>query len=100
MIRFRDFISEDYYYHGTTPANADRITSSGFDPSKSKYGGKLFLTRSHSEASKYGKIANGGKLGVVLRVHKKHLDPEHTKDGDTGIIQYGHKIEKDHISRI
>lgn len=33
-------------YHGTTPQNADSILRYGFDPSKSKYDGKLHLTHS------------------------------------------------------
>ena len=65
MDRFKDFVTENVYYHGTTPAVADHILKNGLDPSKSKYGNKLYLTTNHGEAHKYGKIANGNKPGVV-----------------------------------
>lgn len=100
MISFNDFIAEDYYYHGTTPENAKHIMKHGFDSSKSKYKGQLFLTKSHGEASKYSKIANNGKLGTVLRVHKDHLDPKNITSDHSGIVQYSGKIHPDHVKQV
>ena len=86
-------------YHRTTPQNADSILRYGFDPSKSKYDGKLHLTHSFQEASKYSKIANNGKLGTILAVHQDYLNPEHIDKDDSGIVHYSGPIPKEHVRK-
>lgn len=87
----------DLFYHGTSHKAAEHIAAHGVDPSKSKYGSKIFLTKLHHEAQKYSKIANNGKLGKVFSVERKHLDPKHIAKEHSGIIEYTGAIHKDHI---
>lgn len=101
MIPFVDYIteSEDYYYHGTSHSNADAILKHGLDTKKSVFSGKTYLTRSYMLANKYSK-SGSGKLGVVLKVKKSVLKPEHTTHHDsTGVIEYTDHIHPDHISK-
>jgi RNA:NAD 2'-phosphotransferase (TPT1/KptA family) len=100
MLSFRDFLLENVYYHGTSPNAASDIVRSGIDPSKSKHGSRIFLTRNHGEASKYAKFASGGKPGVVLRVDARSLDPKRVASDKSGIVQYTGKIDPRHVSRI
>lgn len=99
MIPFSAFF-EEYYYHGTSHANAEHILKHGMDPSKSKYQSKLYMTKNHGEASKYAKFANNGKPGTVLKIHKDHIDPQHVHSDHSGIIEYKGKIESHKISRV
>lgn len=86
-------------YHGTTPENAERILRTGFDPTKSKYDSEIHLTDNFAEASKYSKIANKGKMGTVLAIHKSNLDPNHISSDDSGIIKYKAPIDKQHVKK-
>lgn len=102
MIPFFNFIAEsdDYYYHGTSNANADEIMQHGLDTKKSVFSGKTYLTRSYMLANKYSK-SGAGKLGTVLKVKKDALDPDHTIHHDsTGVIEYTDHIHPDHISKV
>lgn len=96
MKLLRDIL-ESYYYHGTTPANAESIKKNGIDPSKSKYDKTVFLTRTYAEAQKYAKIQNNGKPGKVLRVHQTHIKRDGIVQQNSGVIQYGRSISKEHI---
>jgi RNA:NAD 2'-phosphotransferase (TPT1/KptA family) len=101
MKQFVDFIKEDddYYYHGTSHANADSILKHGLDTKKSVFSGKTYLTRSYMLANKYSK-SGAGKMGVVLKVKKSALKPEHTIHHDSsGVIEYTDHIHPDHISK-
>ena len=93
-------LTEEYYYHGTSPANAEHILKHGMDPSKSKYQSKLYMTKNHGEASKYAKFSNNGKPGTVLKIHKSHIEPEHVHSDNSGIIEYKGNIEPHKISRV
>ena len=99
MISFKTFF-EEYYYHGTSPQNAENILKNGLDPSKSKYQSKLYLTKNYGEASKYSKFANNNKPGVVLKIHKKHLDPQHIHSDYSGIVEYKGPIDSSNISKV
>lgn len=97
MKSFIEFLTEDVYYHGTSHDRAKHIEAHGLDPSKSMYSGNLYLTKNYAEASKYSKIASNGKLGVVYRVHRHHLDPSKIHSEKSGIIQYKGQIKKEHL---
>lgn len=103
MKRFKLHSTDSTYnkimYHGTTPENAQNILRNGFDPTKSKYSSELHFTDNFAEASKYSKMANKGKLGVVLAVHKSHLNPANIISDDSGVIKYNAPIDKQHIKR-
>lgn len=99
MINFKD-LTENYYYHGTSPVNAEHILKHGLDPSKSKYSSKLYMTKNYGEASKYAKFSNNGKPGVVLKIHKDHINPEHIHSDTSGIIEYKGKIESNKIEKL
>jgi hypothetical protein len=88
------------YYHGTTPAAASEIIKNGFDPIKSKYQNKLYLTTNFQEASKYSKIANNGKIGVVLKIDGSSLDIKNVVSNYSGIIEYTGKISSNNIKKI
>jgi hypothetical protein len=50
-------------------------------------------------ANKYSK-SGAGKMGVVLKVKKSALKPEHTIHHDSsGVIEYTDHIHPDHISK-
>lgn len=99
-MRILELQSPPDYYHGTDPASAQRILAQGFDPSRSRYAQRLYLTRTYAEASKYGKIANGGKLGVVLRVSAAALEPEHVHRSYGGIVEYTGAIAPEHVGKV
>lgn len=92
-------MEENYYYHGTNPESAKSISQHGIDPDKSKYSKVTFLTKSQREAEKYAKISNGGKPGVVFRVHRQHLKDDDIHSEHSGIIQYKGKIDKQHLTQ-
>jgi hypothetical protein len=94
-----DKIANRILYHGTSPENAEQIMRYGFDPAKSKYDSEIHLTSNFAEASKYSKIANKGKLGVVLAIHKQTLDPKHISHDNSGIVKYKAPIDKQHIRK-
>lgn len=101
MIPFIDYIteSEDHYYHGTSHANADSILKHGLDTKRSMFSGKTYLTRNYMLANKYSK-SGSGKLGIVLKIKKSALKPEHTIHHDsTGVVEYTDHIHQDHISK-
>lgn len=100
MLSFKYFISEEYYYHGTTSSNEDSILKNGADPSKSKYNSKLYLTKSHREAYKYGKIASGGNIPTVLKIHKNDIEDKHIDSNNSGVIEYKGKIDATKFSRV
>jgi RNA:NAD 2'-phosphotransferase (TPT1/KptA family) len=99
MISFSDFLLEQYYYHGTSVANSETIDKDGLNPGKSKYDGKVYMSRNYGEAYKYGKIANNGKAPIVYKIHKDNLKPEHIHSDHSGIIEYKGHVSKEHISR-
>jgi hypothetical protein len=88
------------YFHGTNPENASQILKSGFDPDKSKYQKKLYLTTNYQEASKYSKIANNGKPGIVLKIDSSSLDIKNVVSNYSGIIEYTGKINSKYIKKI
>jgi len=93
-------LDEEFLYHGTTRQSAENIRKTGFDPSNSKYGGHVFLTTTHREAQKYSKIAAGGGIGSVLKVHRSNLDPAHIHSDYGGIVRYTGKIDPSHVSDV
>ena len=103
MLNFKTFIKEDkidYYYHGTSPDSAEEILKNGIDPNKSKYKNTIYLTNHHGEAQRYSKIANGGKLGVVLKIPRNVLNDDEIATDRAGIIEYKGKIHPKHLSRV
>lgn len=96
-MRFKEYITETWYYHGTSTKAAKEILKNGFN--KSLHNGKIFLTRNYMEANKYSKISNGGIVGVVLKIHKNHLNTTNIVNDHSGIIQYKGHINPKHISK-
>ena len=52
-MRFKEYITETWYYHGTSPEAADDILKNGFK--KSLHDGKTFMTKNYMEANKYSR---------------------------------------------
>jgi hypothetical protein len=103
MLSYRQFLEEqktEYYFHGTTPDNASSALEKGLDPSKSKYGGRLFLTKNHGEAQRYSKAANNGEIGKVLMIPSHALDKNHVVKDHAGIVEYSGKIHQKHIKTV
>lgn len=102
-LKFRTFSdnvsANDILYHGTSDTNAAQILRSGLDPSKSLFNGKIHLTTNYTEASKYAKIANGGKIGTIFSVPRKVLDTKYITHDKDGIIHYTAPIPKDHVMK-
>lgn len=88
-------------YHGTSPSNVSSILRDGIKSDNSKYNNQTFLTKSYSEAQKYAKIANNGKPGVVLQLHKHTLDPDHLKPSphDPSVYTYTKHIPPTHVRK-
>jgi len=99
MKKLRDIV-EEYYYHGTSKENADHIIKHGLNTNNSKYDGKIYLTKNHGEAQKYGKIKSGGKTPVVLKVHKDHLSKDHIHSDYSGVVEYKGNLKPEHISTV
>lgn len=97
---FKTYLYEQYYYHGTSHENAQKILKSGTDNDKSLFDKKIYLTKNFGEAQKYSKIASGGKLGKVLKVHRSNLKDHEIHDEHSGIIQYSGKIKPEHFSEV
>ena len=91
---------EEYYFHGTSEENAEKILNSGINPETSKYQSTVYLTKNHGEASKYAKIASSKQRGVVLKIKRSNLKQDHVKSEHSGIMQYKGKIDKEHISKV
>lgn len=98
MLKFKQFLTEsdgDWYYHGTDPISAAKIAKEGLKPSS--LDSKVYLTKVHREAQKYGKIRSGGKIPVVFKIHSSHLNPNHILSNDSGIVQYSGHIKADKL---
>lgn len=98
MRSFKEYLLEEYYFHGTSHEQAENIKKHGLDPTKSLFSNKLYMTKSYQEAHKYSK--RKGKPGVVFKIHKSAIDPKHVHSDYSGIIEYTGKIEPKHISTI
>lgn len=102
MISFKDFIAESdeftHLYHGTSDETAKTIQQHGFDPGKSKYANKIYMTTNAGLAQKYSKNAKG-VVGTVLKIKAEGLKKEHLKKESSGIYTYEHPIEPHHISK-
>lgn len=82
-----------YYYHGTDSESSKEILANGFDPKRSKFKNGLYFTSNYGEAQKYSKIASGGKMGKVLKVHSNVFDSRYIKYQDPSIFQYSGEIK-------
>jgi RNA:NAD 2'-phosphotransferase (TPT1/KptA family) len=102
IFESRNILNEqiaNVYYHGTDKNSAEMILKEGLDPSKSKYSGTIYMTSNLTEATKYSKIASGGKLGIILRINPKGLDENYIIKNYNGIIEYNGYLNKMYISK-